>query len=343
MWRLLVVLPFVVGYPQDKKDDKKSPSAKVYDKVVDSVVGIMSRLPLGDASGTGVVIDEEGYILTSSTIITEGTEKFRVWTHGPRRYDFEKEIEISKGVKVKEVEIVGVSFEEEIAVVKINKPRQKLKAIKFADSGKAKVGDVVYALGNAGMMTKSIIDNDQATFQMGLLSGYYNIRDTKQSATYKGYMFETTALFNPKMEGGPLVNTQGEMIGMLTPNYSPHRFVGHAIPVNVFKKKIRLLIEEYKKRSTTSIKNNEADGYSGMELADKNGKVVISKVDPDSPADRKGLRVGDVVLKIGGKDIKAASDFNDYMKGLKVGAVLRFVVEIDGQKEEIQFSLEEKK
>ncbi len=341
MWRVLILAPILLIFVE-KQD--KSPNAKVFDKVADSVVGIMARGSLGDYTGAGVIIDHEGenYIITSSTIIQDSTEKLRVWTRGPKRYDSEKEFQISKDAKpIKEVEIVGVSTKEEIAILKITKPRQILKPIKFADSDKCTVGEVVYAVGNAGMFTKSIIDNDEPTFQMGLLSGYYIIKESKQAATYKGYLFETTALFNPKMEGGPLVNTKGEMIGLLTPNYSPHRFVGHAIPVNGFKHRIKQIIEEYKRRITEI--RTDAEGYLGLKVKEKDGKVIVDKVEKESPADKIGLRSGDWIVKIGDKEINKAAEFDEFVKGLKSGSIVKMTVDIDGLKQEIQITLVEKK
>jgi len=342
MLRALIFVPFLfTGY----QDQEKSPHAKVYDKIVDSVVGIMARNALGDYTGTGVIISEDGYILTSSTIVMKSTDKenLRVWVHGPKKYESSKEIKLKDGVKIREVEIVGVSKDEEIAIIKIH-PKQKLKPIKFGNSGKIKVGEVVYAVGNAGAMIKTITDNDQATFQMGLLSGFYRLKETKQASSFKGYLFETTALFNPKMEGGPLVSTKGEMIGLLTPNYSPHRFVGHAIPVNVFKKRIKFIIEEYKKKkSATEISNLNVKGYSGIQVKDKDGKVVISKVEKASPADKKGLMAGDTILKLGNKTIKSSKDFDEFIKDMKVGSILRIMLDIDGFKTQVQIKLIEKK
>src|SRR6185295_15617177 len=196
----------------------------VYKKVVDSVVAVRAMATLGERSGSGVILSKEGLILTSYATCPDGSTNIRVWVKGPRLYT---------------AEIVGTSKKEELTLLRI-KPRGELKPVELGESGKIRTGEVSYTIGNAA---NSIILDDQPSFNVGVVSAIYRLADERANSTYTGQVIETTAAVNVGMEGAPCLNADGKMVGVVTLNYSPHRFLGTAIPMD----EIRTSIERLKK------------------------------------------------------------------------------------------------
>jgi S1-C subfamily serine protease len=219
-----------------------------------------------------------------------------------------------------------------------------LKPIAFGDSRKARVCDVVYTLGNA---SNSLINNDQPSFNVGLISAAYRLDKPRAGAIYTGTVFETTAAVNIGIEGGPLLDSAGRMIGMLTLNYSPHRFLGTAIPIDEIKDTIELL-KEGKHSSQATAKPVEqpaetGEGYFGARVVDQGGRLVIDSVDAGSPADAAGLRKGIAILSAGDRKFKDAAEFGEFVKGLQAGTLLVLTIDDEGIQSELKVLLEKKK
>jgi serine protease Do len=310
-----LALVLVAAALQD--EDKTHPA--VYEKVVDSVVAVRAEAPLGERSGTGVVLRADGLIMVSYAVVPEGAQNIRVWTKGPRMY---------------KAQFVASSKKDEITLLKVE-PDRKLKPIRFGASSRAKIGEVAYTLGNA---QNSFINDDSPAFNTGIVSGFYNLRETRLDSTYTGYVFETTAAVNQGMDGAPLLNADGEMIGMVTLNYSPHRWLGNAIPVDP----LRLRIEQLTAAAPKAPESPEApagDGYLGFTVRAGEGGVVVAAVDESGPAKTAGIAPGDLIESIAGKSVKTVEEFEKLTRPLKSGTILWLKLRVMESSQEVKLEL----
>lgn len=274
----------------------------VYDKAADSVVGIRATAPLGERSGSGVVVSKDGLILTSYSTCPEGSEWIRVYLRGPR-------LLLAK--------LIATSPDHELSLLKVE-PKGDLVPIEFGDSGAVKLGDVSYTLGNA---SNSIINNDSASLAAGIISGKYTLREQNGLNIYIGPVFETTAAVNVGMEGSPLLDAKGRMVGFVTLNFSPSRFLGNAIPSAL----IKTALEKMKAEPTLvkpATPEETRPGYLGLTVTDRNGRIVVESVEKGSPAELKGLARGVIILALGGRALKDAAEFRTLQKDLKEGDLL---------------------
>jgi len=286
-------------------------AGKVFEKVADSVVAIRALAPvLGERSGTGVVLTRDGLILASYATCPEGSTKIRVWVRGPRRYDGE---------------LVATSRKDEIALLRI-KPAGDLKPIETGDSSRVRVGDVSYTIGNAA---NSIIIDDQPSFNAGIVSGLYVLPEERANSTWRGPVIETTAAVNVGMEGAPLLDREGKMVGSVTLNYSPSRFLGAAIPIDEIKPVTERLLRA-PAAGPGETPPEAGEGHAGFEAADRDGRVVVGEVEPGGPAARAGLGKGDVLLEVAGAPVKSARDVAERLRGMQAGAIVWLKVEVDG-------------
>jgi serine protease Do len=294
--------------------------ANVYEKAVDSVVAIRAMAPLGERSGSGVVLSKDGLILTSYSVCPEGATKIRVWVHGPKLY---------------EAEIIGTSKKDELVLLRI-RPRGELKPVEIGSSAKVKVGDLSYSLGNAA---NSIILDDQPSLNVGIVSGFYRLEEDRASSTYVGTVLETTAAVNVGMEGAPILDASGRMVGLVTLNYSPSRFLGNAIPID----ELKPVIERLGRKTDVPDENvsEGGEGSIGMRLREANGKLVVDQVDGDGPARRAGFNKGDVILEVANAKVKTAAEAAERLKGLEAGSIVW--IRVEGEAQPFKLILEKKK
>ena len=295
---------------------------KAYDKAAPSVVAVRALAPLGERSGSGVVLSEDGLILTSYAVCPEGSKRIRVWTRGPRLH---------------EAEFVAGSRRDEIALLRI-KPKAPLAPIELGRSSGLRIGQRSYTLGNAA---NSIILDDQPSFNVGIVSGLYRLPEDRAGGAYVGNVLETTAAVNVGMEGAPCLDPDGRMVGLVTLNYSPSRFLGAAIPVDEF----RPVVERLRAAAAPPVEDPTPAGAGslGARFRDDAGRVVLDDVEKGGAADRAGLQKGDVVLEVAGKPVKNAAEAAERLRGLEAGTVVPFKVDLGGKAEEVPLTLERAK
>ncbi|MFN3483919.1 MAG: S1C family serine protease [Planctomycetota bacterium] len=303
---------------------QEPPSAhSVYEKVRESIVAVRALAPLGERSGTGIVLSPDGLILTSTAVCPEGSVSIRVWTAGPRLY---------------EAEFVAAAPAQEIALLRV-RALEKLAPAALGRSAEVRIGDPVYTLGNAA---NSIILDNQPSFHAGLISGVYRLAEPRAGASYVGRVFETTAAMNFGMEGAPCLDAAGRVVGLMTPNYSPNRFLGAAIPIDEIRPALeRLLARPAAAAEEPAPEGGEAD--LGLRARDQDGKVVVAEVRPDGPAARAGLAPGDVLLEVAGAPLRSARELGERLKGLEPGAIVWIRAEVSGRQEQVRVTLEAKK
>jgi serine protease Do len=237
--------------------------------------------------GSGVIIDETGYILTNEHVIREADRITVTLTDG-REF---------KG------EVKGRDERSDLAVIKIE--AEHLPYAKLGDSDKVKIGQWAIAIGNPfGYAVQSA----EPTVTVGVISALDRSLPVSMERDYSG-LIQTDAAINPGNSGGPLVNINGEMIGINVAIFSTtggYQGIGFAIPVNTAKEILNILIDGGKVLygwlgvSVQDIDDKLADYFK---LADRQGVIVV-KILPESPAQQAKLREGDVIRMFDGKKIK---------------------------------------
>jgi S1-C subfamily serine protease len=275
------------------------------------------------SAGTGFIIDEKGYILTNQHVVGDHGEdqkiKVRITT-----------AEYSGEVDAK---LLGADYKLDLAVLQIEKPEEltKLPTVKLGDSDTSRPGEWVVAIGNP------YGEQLEHTVTVGVLSAkgrQITIPDTDRRQ-YKVYenLVQTDAAINPGNSGGPLINIEGEVIGINTAVNAAAQGIGFAIPINTAKDVVDELIENGQITREETIRpwvgvyfndiTPEVARY--FKLRDTNG-VILVEVIPGSPAEKAGLSTYDIVRKVGDKTIGTADDFTQAIQDLQPGETVMFVV-----------------
>jgi len=207
---LMFLFMICLSFPSYGYDRDEITNINVYEKINPAIVCIDANMPEGVSSGTGCIINKDGTILTSSHVIDNSTDI---------------EVTISNGDKYKAIILEKMGKNEDLAILKIQ-PKLPLKTINLGDSSTIKVGQKVLAIGNPfgfnGTLTEGIVSR----------------------IDYKKNKIQTDAAINPGSSGGPLVDTNGSVIGINQAIYNPDNNIsnigiGFAIPINEAKAMIK--------------------------------------------------------------------------------------------------------
>ena len=269
--------------------------------------------------GSGVIISENGYILTNEHVI-RGAEELKVTLTTGEEYTGK---------------IVGQDVASDLAVLKID-----VKDLPFAGLGDSEdliIGEWAIALGNP---FGYLLDDPNPTVTVGVISAVN--RDIKRNGdekrVYRG-MIQTDASINMGNSGGPLVNARGQVIGINTFIFSTSRGsegIGFAIPINRAKGILDDLIEHGEvTRAWIGLKVQSLTPLlaSSLDLDNVQG-VIISEVYQESPAHEAGLKRGDVIIRVGNQRIRDVSDWEDFTTLARVGKPLNIIsIQKEGQKE----------
>lgn len=257
--------------------------------------------------GSGVIIRKDGYIATNSHVV-DGAEKVKVILHDGTEYDGK---------------IQGVDPESDLAVVKIE--ARNLPALIFADSDKAQVGEFAIAIGAPYELDYSVTIGHISAKGRSIFAGN-GLTDSD--------FIQTDASINPGNSGGPLVNLDGDIIGINTMIRGIGTGIGFAIPANLANEITGVLIDNGKVTrawlgiSISSLRENPALRQSYPDL--KHG-VVVMEIVPDGPAADSELRSGDVILSVEGKKVSTVQGLKDEIRPKKVGAPMKLTVNRDGK------------
>lgn len=257
--------------------------------------------------GSGIVISEDGYILTNEHVI-RGAEELKVT--------------LTNGVEY-QGEIVGQDVTSDLAVIKIDS--ENLPFASLGNSEDLIIGEWAIALGNP---FGYLLDDPSPTVTVGVISALNRDikREDEQERVYRG-MIQTDAAINMGNSGGPLVNARGEVVGINTFIFSTSRGsegIGFAIPVNRAKGIIDDLIKHGEvTRPWIGVKVQSLTPLlaSSLNLDDVRG-VILSEVYEESPAEKAGLKRGDVITQVDNKKIGDVSDWEDFTIFSRVGKPL---------------------
>lgn len=269
--------------------------------------------------GSGVIIKKDGFILTNNHVI-ENAEKITV--------KFDEKHKIS-------ARIVGVDPKTDLAVIKIESPENNYPTLSFGDSSRVKVGDWAIAIGNPFGLNRSMskgIISAVGRAQMGIL----DIED----------FIQTDAAINPGSSGGPLLNLNGEMIGINTAIFSQGMGfvgIGFAIPAEIAQEVAAKLIHFGEvRRGWTGISVQEIDEDLAQYFhSPGTSGVLISNIAPQSPAEQASLHVGDIILSYNQKPVRNAFDFKTASSKSTIGSTVSIEISRNGLPHHLQIKIRE--
>lgn len=292
-----------------------------------SMFGRQSSPSTAKASGSGIIISEDGYILTNNHIVaTSSSESY---------------YEVSEATKVTvtlfndeeqyEAKIIGKDEQTDLAVIKIEK--SGLSKAEFADSDNIKVGEFAMAVGNPLGMQSSIT--------CGVISAVN--REVTDSDGKKFTLIQTDAAINSGNSGGALVNSEGKVIGINTLKLSGTGIegMGFAIPINSTTDITSQLIQ-YSKVKRPYI------GISGMDLTESVAKannlvvgIYVKSIDDFSAGEKAGIKIGDVIVEADGKKVTKMDELNEIKNSHQIGDEMKIKVNRNGQEKELTITLGE--
>lgn len=275
------------------------------------------RPPELPGSGSGVIVDKNGYILTNNHVVGEATE-----------------VEVRLSDKSRFAgKVVGKDPDTDLAVVKVDTDHE-LPFVPIGDSGKMKVGQWVIAVGNPFGLDRTVT--------LGVVSGIG--RENINLSRYEDFI-QTDASINPGNSGGPLFNIHGEVIGINTAIINFAQGIGFAIPSNMAKDVMGQLIE----------KGKVVRGWLGIgiqqltpELAAKFGVketegVLVSEVFEGHPAQKAGVIPGDIISKVEGRQVDTPATLARAIAGILPGKKIEIEVVRDGKRRMILVEISERK
>lgn len=292
-----------------------------------SMFGNRAQSSSATATGSGIIISEDGYILTNNHIVSSSSDS-----------DY---YELSSATKVTvklfnddteyEAKIIGTDEQTDLAVIKIDK--SNLPKAEFADSDSIKVGEFAMAVGNPLGMESSIT--------CGVVSAVNREITDSDGTTYT--LIQTDAAINAGNSGGPLVNSEGQVIGINTLKLEGTGIegMGFAIPINSTEDVTSQLIQ-YSKVKRPYI------GITGMDLDEETAKtnnlvvgVYVKAVDDFSAAEKGGVKPGDVIIEADGQKITTMDELNEIKNSHQIGDTMTLKVNRDGQERELTVTLAE--
>ena len=310
-------------------------------KILPSIVGIQieynvtsmfsifggSQTSTATATGSGIIISDDGYILTNNHVVSSS--------------EAEAYYQVSEATKITvtlfnddtpyEATIVGTDEETDLAVIKID--ATGLTQAEFADSDSIKVGEFAMAVGSPLGL--------QSTITCGVVSAVNREVTDTDGKTYT--LIQTDAAINAGNSGGALVNSEGKVIGVNTLKLTGNDVegMGFAIPINSTTDITSQLIQYSKVRRPYI-------GVTGMDLDAETARqnnlvegIYVKDVETFSAAEKGGIKIGDVIIKADGKDVKTMDELNEFKNSHSIGDEMTITVNREGQEIDLTITLGE--
>ena len=304
--------------PNEDPDNPNDPMQDFFDRFFD---GRQDSAPTAERSlGSGVIVDRKGFILTNNHVVDQATKI---------------QVQLSGNTTKYNAKVVGVDEETDLAVIKIDAGKE-LPVAKLGNSDGVQVGDWVLAIGSPFGLN--------ATVTAGIISA----KDRGGVGHQFQKFIQTDAAINPGNSGGPLVDLAGEVIGINTAIITGSRGyegVGFALPstaaINVYN---QLIQQGRVTRGSIGVSFQEELGTNAItlkELGAPNG-VVIMGVEPGSPAEKAGLKGGDVITSVNGHAVKTGNDLVNPIAQAPIGSKVKIDYVRDRQAKETNAVVEDR-
>ena len=326
--------------------------AEMIENTTDCVVGISKLKDNGDTVftqngvskmgiGSGVIISENGYILTNEHVSGAKNSTCYVTMEDGKNYN---------------AIVVWSESNLDLAIIKIN-----MKCINYArlgDSDDIKVGEGVYAIGNpigfefqktvtsgiVSALNRTIIfdESNQTSFMETEKNDSFH--QSNSNEIYMSNLIQTDATINPGNSGGPLINNNGEIIGINTVKITSADGIGFAVPINVIKPIIQKLeIEGKFEEASLGIfaYDKNVIPYLNSNIKFETG-IYVAQISLDSPAYRTGLQIGDVITKIDGVPLEKMCDLRQYIYSKNIGDTVSLTILRNNKEKNIEVKLSKK-
>ena len=312
-------------------EDTSIPEA-VAEKTMESVVGITTKQvqtqrdlfnglkeEVVEGVGSGVIISEDGYILTNSHVVSDGSAQ-------------DVKVLFEDGSE-KDAQLIWNDATLDLAVIKAD--AKGLKPASLGDSDKINIGETAIAIGNPLGL------EFERTVTSGIISGLNRSLQVSDAYSMEG-LIQTDASINSGNSGGPLLNKQGEVIGINTLKIQSGEGMGFAQPINIAKP----FIDEIIKTGTfedvyLGIYGGDALKYqktTGEDIGTDRG-VIVTAVEEESPSDIAGIKPGDIIVSINGDNVDSFQNLKETLCKYKPGETIKVGVIRDKQSEDINIEL----
>lgn len=306
-------------------ESKSQSAAQSEPQVPDNVPDIFKRFldprrapqRKASASGSGFLISKDGYVLTNNHVV-EGATSVVVRLIDRREYD---------------AEIIGTDPQSDLALLKIKE--KNLPFLKFADSEKAKVGEWVLAIGSPFGLDYSV--------SAGIISAIGRSIPSDGSQNYVPFI-QTDVAINPGNSGGPLFNLDGDVVGINSQIYTRSGGsigLSFAIPSSLAEDVVAQLKDNGRvDRGWLGVVIQDVDRDLALSFGlDKPEGALIAQMEPKGPAERSGLKVGDIILKFNGRDMATSSDLPHAVGPTRAGSTVPAIIMRKGKRLDIDVTV----
>ncbi|RII17146.1 Serine protease Do-like HtrA [Streptomyces sp. YIM 130001] len=299
-----------------------------YQKVIDDVLPSVVQIDAADGLGSGVVYDDKGHIVTNAHVVGKG-----------------KTFKVAAAVGEHELSAKLVSSypEQDLAVIKLDKPPAGLKAAKFADSAEVAVGQIVLAMGSplglASSVTQGIVSATGRTVSEGRAGG-------GTGATIAN-MIQTSAAINPGNSGGALVDLDSKVVGIPTLAATDPQLggsaapgIGFAIPASM----VKTIADQIVKNGKVTDSGRAALDITGRTVVDEDFTptgVTVVEAKQNGAAAAAGIRTGDVITKVGDTAVTTITSLSEALAGQKPGGKVKVTYSRSGSEKTVDVTLGE--
>ncbi|ABS60857.1 Do family serine endopeptidase [Fervidobacterium nodosum] len=271
-----------------------------------------------DSVGSGFIISKEGYIVTNYHVV-EGAKKITVTLLNGDTYD---------------AQYIGGDEELDIAVIKIS-PKKDLPVIELGDSDKLQIGEWAIAIGNPLGFQHAVT--------VGVISAVGRKIPKPDGSGYYTNLIQTDAAINPGNSGGPLLNIYGQVIGINTAIINPSQAmnIGFAIPINTAKRFINQIIATGKvEKAYLGVYVQTVTESLAKSLGLKVNKgVYVAQVEKGSPAEKAGIKEGDVITKLNGSYVELAEELTSLVRNYTPGTKVKVTLNRAGKEITVEVTL----
>jgi serine protease Do len=265
--------------------------------------------------GSGFIIDAQGYVVTNNHVV-EGADKIKVIMEGGKEY---------------QATVKGRDPKTDLALIHIVKPPPNLTVLKFGDSDAIRQGDWVVAVGNPFGLSH--------TLTQGIISAKGRVIG---AGPYDNFL-QTDASINPGNSGGPLLNLQGEVVGINTAILASGQGIGFATPSNIAKSIIPQLLEKGKVirgMIGVQVQNVTPELAKSFGMSEPKG-ALVAEVNPGSPAEKAGIHRGDIIIEFNGHPIHEMNELPRLVAGTPPGSKATLKALRDGKEKAFHITITE--